>query len=1082
MSPKNNKTQPSISRFFQKLPAKKQDQSSPLSTINYNSNTTLNSSNLNQDIVEILDDFKDDEQSVKDLDKENLEKIHKIFDFDKSYKPTTQTPEQLELHYQYKRKLNGNYLKALDSTNGLKTNSTFQQEEDEDYDDNDNDNDNNNNSNDDLVNKPVKKKLKKSKLTPLDQQVKDLKLKHFDKILAVQVGYKYKFYCQDAVIVHKILNIRLVPGKINIENETSKDLEYNKLAYCSIPEPRLHIHLQRLLDKGLKVGVVNQTETSAINSMENSNGLFERKITNVFTKATYLEYDHKGNEGIKDDKSLDSLMVIIENQINQVISKFDIISIRPLTGEIVYDTFEDNFLRNELETRLLHLEPIELLYFEKNFSLTTENVIKHLNLKNSSTNIRTTIFTQDKLKHFKLIFNDFINENLQNNNDGLVAFLVDQQDNFQIGCAILIEYLEEFGLNSSFQIREKYSTFPQANHMILNSNTIENLEIFNNNFNNEVYGSLIWLLDHTRTKFGFRMLKDWISKPLIDRERIDERLDAIEELKSNFNHFLESFTGLLKKCPDLVKILNRLHYGKTKRKELYIFISKFNEFHTVINKFGNEKLLENIKSDLLKELFQQLIRLLKELRISFYYSLINSQYALDDSIYKLEDHVLKYFNLENLRMMKEVDQGELYDIINRKAAIEEELKDELQDLRKLLKRPSLEYVEKSREPYLIEIRATLVRTIPKDWIKINSTKTVARFRTPNGSRLYKQLQYYQELYAKQCHSIFDQFASYLDSQYYLKFNEFAKHLSKFDCLLSLAAISSSNGYIRPTFVDSKVLDIKQSRNPIIETVMPPGAIYTPNDISMNEKNSCFIITGPNMGGKSSLVKQMALVVVMAQIGCFIPAEEATLGVFTSILIRMGSFDNLIKGESTLFIEMSQVLNIIDHLKSNNKGNSLVVLDEVGRGTSTVDGIAIAHSLVEYLLDDLDIASKSLVLFITHYPSICKLSQKHQNLKNFHMSYIEEKVRNTNWPKVTFLYKFVEGFAKNSYGLNVAKLASIDDQILEKAHEISKKREHQVEENRLIKNCNKLLRNLKKSGESLDDYEQLFNDIKDIDFD
>lgn len=903
---------------------------------------------------------------------------------------------------------------------------------------------------------PTKRQKTKatSKLTPLDQQVKDLKLQHLDKILAIQVGYKYKFYCQDAVIVHKILNIMLVPGKLNIIDESPTDKLYNKLAYCSIPEPRLHIHLQRLLDKGLKIGIVDQTETSAIKSVESkSSNLFKRQLSNVFTKGTYIEYDDSNNQ--INDKKLDSLISILETPLNDNMVHFTIVSIQPLTGEITYDEFEDDFLRNELETRLLHLEPIEFMYFEDNLSELTNRTLENFITSNSQ-NIRINKIPFLKKNFYESYLNDYV---LDDSN--LFEFISTKSINFQICCSILIDYLKEFQLDSSFKIVSNYLNFVQSNHMILNSNSLTNLEIFTNSTNNEQFGSLLWLMDHTRTKFGYRLLRNWISKPLTNREEIEKRFDAVENIQSNFNHFLENLANLLKNSPDLEKILNRLHYGKVKRKELYIFLLKFEEITNLIIKFGKYEILNSLKSSLLEDLFQNLIQISIDLNISNFISMINSQYAMDDQ-HSNDDHILKYFNLNTLR----INQDEIITQDIEISSIKDQLQEELTRVKTFLKRPSLDFVTSSREPYLIEVRTGLVKIIPKDWVKINGSKLVSRFRTPKTIELMKLLQYHNELYLNACHSVFQKFVRKLDENY-SNLNQFIKNLAKFDCLLSITATSTSLNYKRPTLVDKQIIDISNGRNPIIEQLNT----YVPNDIKMDSSlKNCFIITGPNMGGKSSYVKQVALMVIMAQCGCFIPCDSATLGVFNSILTRMGSKDDLIKGESTFFTEMSQVLNV---LQNSSNGKSLIILDEVGRGTGTVDGISLASSILEYLMKE-STSKTNLILFITHFPSICKLSKKYGKIENYHMGYIETSQNDDGddkkkWPKVTFLYNLVKGISKNSYGLNVAKLASIDDEIINEAFKISQNRQFEVENRAKVKNEYKIV----------EMFQKIMNDDKDI---
>lgn len=963
--------QPSISRFFS--PRK------PLAEHKKEPEEVIIVEDVEQQIIE---------------QKQEADRVRQLA-FDRDYVPQEQDADRLRLHVQFKRKLDQRVVQRSPQV------EMSDEEEDEQQQ------------------LPPSKKQKKNKLTPLDQQVKELKLLHMDKVLAIQVGYKYKFYCQDAVQVHKILNIMLVPGKLNLLNETPADHMYNKLAYCSIPEPRLHIHLQRLLDNGLKIGVVDQVETAVVKAVENKSSLFARKISNVFTKATYIEFDDK-NTGIKDDRAVDSLLAIMEQPAGEKFT-ITIVSIQPLTGEIIYDEFEDDSLRNELNTRLLHLEPIEILHFENALSSFTSQTIQSF-IRQHSTKIRICAFPELK----KLFFETYLNSYVVQFPD-LFDFVASTSTQFQTCCSLLIEYLKEFQLDASFQVKDNYVSFSEVSHMVLNANTLQNLEIFQNSTTGEEYGSLVWLMNHTRTKFGFRLLRKWIGQPLVQREQIELRLAAVQNIQGSFNHFLENLAEYLRNSPDLEKILNRIHYGKVKRKEMYIFINKINDIADLVTKFGRFDILMNLQSPLLRDLFRQFIQLTLDLNISQYSKMINAQHAIDE---RSEGHIVEYFNLNHLTINHD-------EIVNEDLAISQikaELDDELQEIRKILKRPSLEYVEKSRESYLIEVRNALVKILPKDWLKISSTKLVSRFRTPRIIELNKKLLYHHELYIQACETVFTKFIAEINT-HYTQISTLIRSLAQYDCLLSLAATSSATGFTKPSFVDERLVRIENGRNPIIEQL----ANFVPNSTALSAKTQCMIITGPNMGGKSSYVKQVALIVIMAQIGCFIPAESATLGVFSTVLTRMGAQDDLLKGESTFFTEMSQVLGILREMSQS--GNKLVILDEIGRGTGTVDGISLAQSILEYIVQEY---RSSLTLFITHFPSICKLDKKYHSVKNYHMGYIEEKSSEGDWPKVTFLYTLANGMANNSYGLNVAKLAGVDDDVIQEAYKVSTQRKIEVE--------------------------------------
>lgn len=1025
-------SQPSISRFFKsssspaKPPAPPVPKKQPVEVIDLGDDSdsevsyTISSPQPTPDPVpepvkEEQVASKSPSDSVEPTESRPHQEKAQRFAFDKNAPPGQITQEQQQLRAQYKRKLT---LTTFSNRDSPTEDAVSDAEED----------------NEESV-LPATKKAKKapakskSKLTPLDEQVVQLKLLHLDKILAIQVGYKYKFYCEDAVKVHKILNIALVPGKLNIINETPADKMYNKLAYCSIPEPRLHIHLQRLLDKGMKVGVVGQVEQSAIKSMEagNKSALFKRQITDVFTKATYIEYDDKGH-GVKDDRSLDSLVAIIETPNKDSTVTISLVSIQPLTGEIVYDEFKDDHLRIELETRLLHLEPIEILHFDKNLSQLTNKIIDNF-IRLHTTEIRILPYPSIKRTYYETFMNDFVSAN-----DSLFDFISSKSLEFQACCSLLIEYLTEFQLESAFKVVTNYVNFSNIHHMILNANTLQNLDVFQNSTTFEEYGSLLWLLNHTRTKFGFRLLRKWISRPLVHRESIEKRLDAVENIQNEFHHFLEALADLLKSCPDLEKMLSRIHYGKVKRKELYLFLSKLDDISRLVVKFGKFDIVTHVRSPLLKELLERLVHIVLDTNVSQYVEMINSQYAMDD---RTDDYVLKYFNLNKLT----VNQDEIITEDEAIAEIKSQLDEELSRIRNIFKRPSMEYVEKNREPYLIEVRNQVLKLVPKDWVKISSTKLVSRFRSPQIIALYTQLKYHNELYLNACQTIFTKFIKHID-EHYTSFADLIKCLSQYDCLLSLSAASAAANMTRPKFVDSKIIRVHNGRNPTIEQLRN----YVPNDINMDERCKCMVITGPNMGGKSSYVKQVALIVIMAQVGCFVPAESATLGIFNQLLTRMGAQDDLIKGESTFYTEMTQMLNVLQSIKAQ-RGNSLVILDEIGRGTGTVDGISIAGSILEHLASEVE---GCLTLFITHFPSVCKLEKRYpEAIQNYHMGYIEEKSHEGDWPKVTFLYNLVKGIASNSYGLNVAKLAFIDEKIIQKAFEVSKERQRYVDKSHKV---------------------------------
>lgn len=878
------------------------------------------------------------------------------------------------------------------------------------------------------------KKKKTTKLTPLEAQIMELKKQNRDKILAINVGYKYKFYGPDARIVAQILNIMMIPGKESLDGENPNDALYDKLAYCSIPEPRLHIHLKRLLIRGLKVGVVEQTETAAIKSLGlTRNSLFERKLENVYTSATYIEDEHE--DVLFGTKGGDCIAAVVETchedegSDGDNLVEISLVTVNPLSGEIVYDTFTDDYLRGELDTRLYHLQPSEYVVFNATSEKTMKKIMYFEKTNHKVRIIKVERSASQSDDFYTTDLMDYCQNSIKNETKRaeMIDFLNLLPANAQICCLLLINYLKEFKLDNSFQLKSNYDVFTRINCMILNANTLSSLEVFENSTTNTQEGTLIEILDHTKTVFGYRLLKKWVSKPLVNRDQIEERLEAIANIKDNIaNNFFEGLSNVLNGLPDLEKYLSRIHYQKSKRKEIYQFLKHLDTITTTCLNNSIDKAFLNLKSPLLKETIQTLAETSKETQSTVRQLLltIDVQAAMDSK--DKPKQVCCFFNSKSEYFEDiELENDKIRDI-------EVALQDELKRIKKFLHKPYMEYKTISKEEYLIEVSRSMLKAIPKDWVKVSDTKTLIRYRSPQIVELQKQLNYQKAVLMNVCEKLFFQFLEKVDEDY-LSFHQLIKQLAKLDCLFSITAASvHANEYTRPQFVDQKIISVKEGRNPIIENLLQDS--YIPNDIDMrHQRNRALILTGPNMGGKSSYVRQIALIVIMAQIGCYVPASSAVLGVFDSIFTRMGFNDDILKGESTFMVEMNQCCNIIRNCTSN----SLVILDEVGRGTGTTDGISIAYAILDYLLTNEE--KLPLTLFITHYTELCGIAKEYPDLvKNLHMDFTEIKEDDKQKiGTVTFLYKVVEGYSQNSYGLNVAKICTIPDNVIDEAYEISK---------------------------------------------
>ncbi|KAL9986355.1 hypothetical protein ACROYT_G000493 [Oculina patagonica] len=393
-----------------------------------------------------------------------------------------------------------------------------------------------------------------------------------------------------------------------------------------------------------------------------------------------------------------------------------------------------------------------------------------------------------------------------------------------------------------------------------------------------------------------------------------------------------------------------------------------------------------------------------------------------------------------------------------------ELKSHRSEFRQILRHPSLDYCCVSGNEFLIEVRNTNLKMVPGDWVKISATKQVSRFRTPFVEDKFKLLCQWREQLSITCQEAWLEFLA-LFSEGCSRYRRAVHHIATLDCLFSLAAVAKQPGFTRPVVKDCEAhIYIKQGRHPVLDSLLPENEQFVPNDTHMNvNSNRCMIITGPNMGGKSSYIKQVALIAILAQVGSYVPAEEARVGVLDAVFTRMGAMDNIYKGQSTFMVELQETSDII----AQATPKSLVILDELGRGTSTHDGTAIAYATLHHFISKVS----SLTLFVTHYPSLAELDAIFPNqVTNNHMAFMtseevqdqqsakqcteggeaEEHQLPSTVPSVTFLYHLVNGAAARSYGLNVARLAGIPNEILTEAAAKSRELEKLIISRRSIK--------------------------------
>ena len=885
-----------------------------------------------------------------------------------------------------------------------------------------------------------------SKLTPMEKQFLEIKRNHLDTLMVMEVGYKYKFWGEDARIAAKELSIVCIPGKFRYD-EHSSEAHLDRFASASIPTHRLHVHVKRLVGAGHKVGIIRQLETAALKAAgDNRNAPFIRKLTNLYTKGTYID-DVEGLEASVGAPSggvpaTGYLVCITESNAKgwgtDEKVHIGLVAVQPATGDVIHDDFEDGFMRSEIETRLLHIAPCEILIVG-DLSKATEKLVQHLS--GSKANIFGDKVRLERVEKPKTIaaqayshVSNFYAGRMKASSaekDEKASKILDNVLKLAEGVTIclsaMITHLTDYGLEHIFDLTKYFQSFSARSHMLLNGTSLTSLEIYQNQTDHTEKGSLFWTLDRTKTRFGQRLLRKWVGRPLLRKAELEERIAAVEELNDDqptmrvdkVKHLLAQIRS------DLEKSLIRIYYGKCTRPELLTVLQ-------TMQRIATEFLSVKKPSD-----------------AGFQSSIINTAVA---ALPTIAGDVVSYLDQINPEAAKSDDKSAFFreeveseDIMEHKmgiASVEQELDAHRPIAAAKVKKKKVDYVTVAGIEYLIEVDNALLKNVPASWAKISGTKKVSRFHTPEVVRLIRERDQHKEALAAACDFAFTKLLADISSKYQ-SFRDCVQALATLDCLLSLAAIASQPGYVKPEYTDETCISVEQGRHPMVEQLLLDA--YVPNDTDLaSDLTRALLITGPNMGGKSSYVRQVALIAIMGQIGSYVPAESAKLGMLDAVFTRMGAFDNMMAGESTFMVELSETSDILKQATSR----SLVILDELGRGTSTHDGVAIAQAVLDHVVRE----KQSLTLFITHYQNLSALAKGFENgeLKNVHMRFKETSDKETGdaTKEITFLYEIGEGVAHRSYGLNVARLANIPESILNVAAVKSKELEQEASEKQL----------------------------------
>jgi DNA mismatch repair protein MutS len=801
-----------------------------------------------------------------------------------------------------------------------------------------------------------------SKETPLMRQYFSIKESYPDYILFFRLGDFYEMFGKDAITASKILNIAL----------TTRDKKReDAIPLCGVPYHSAQIYIKRLLDNGLKVAICEQLEDP-----KKAKGIVKRDVVRLISSGTVLESD------LLNEKEHNFLASIFPEEEGLGMAFLDL-----TTGEFrTTEHREDDYLIR-LQGEIGRLEPKEIL-FPKNYK-DLKNLMKILSsfsVEITPVDIKDFNFNEamDTLKTFY----DLNQVDVLGLNDKPFACLAS---------AYIIIYLKRAQKKPFYHIMPP-KFYGLGDQMILDHTTLTNLELVRSSDTGAREGTLLSVLDRTATPMGARCIKDWILHPLLMIESIQNRLDAVEEFLNKLN-IRERIKGFLKGLYDLERICGRIALRMATPQNLLALKTSI----PLIQRIRKEGLC--LEAPLLKIKTNQ-CRLLQEV-----YDLIDNTLEDDPSSKAQKTGLIKR------NVSKELDR--LYEITHngRKWIAALEAKE-----RKRIGISSLKVGYNKVFGYYIEITKSNLANVPPEYIRKQTLVNGERFITEDLKQFENEVLGAEEKIMKLEREIFDHLLDSLVS-HIPSIQETAQAIAQMDCLISLAEIAAKQGYIKPNIDLSLNLKIKQGRHPVLETRENEGP-FVPNDTFIDcIKQQLIILTGPNMAGKSTYMRQVALIVLMAQIGSFVPAKSAQIGLVDRIFTRVGASDRLYKGQSTFMVEMIETANILHQATQR----SLIIMDEIGRGTSTYDGISIAWAVAEYIHSNKNLGARTL--FATHYHELTELPNYLEKARNYNISVDEEKGR------VVFLYHVVEGGSDRSYGVHVAKLASLPREVIERACQI-----------------------------------------------
>ncbi|MBI5699911.1 DNA mismatch repair protein MutS [Candidatus Saganbacteria bacterium] len=731
-------------------------------------------------------------------------------------------------------------------------------------------------------------------VTPMVAQYREIKARHQDAILFYRLGDFYEMFNEDAELASRELDLTL----------TGRGKDENRMPMCGIPYHAAQGYIARLIEKGYKVAICEQTEDPNL-----AKGLVKREVVRIVTPGTVLESD------LLSEKSSNYLAAISLEK-----GKYGLAYVEASTGEFKTTDFTDE---TQLKAEIDRIAPAETIAAKNGSAV------------------------------------DAILEYLKQNRKTRLG---------HIGEAV------------------RYSV---GEFMLIDPQTRRNLELIQTIRDRAFKGSLLWVLDQCRTSMGSRLLKNWLLAPLLNREEIERRLEAVAELHGNAILRAE-LSRELDQVFDIERLTGRAASGAANARDLISLAESLTHLPRIADILKNSKTLKVPNP-------------LPEVTDLIHRAIVN-----DPPFVLTAGGIIKDGYNAELDELKQAARG------GKSWITELENKERLRTGIKSLKVGFTKVFG-----YYIEVSNANQSAVPADYIRKQTLVNCERFITPELKDKESFILNAEERLKDMEYKIFCEVREQV-AEHTKELQSIARQLARIDVLLSLAEVAVANNFCRPRITGSADIRITESRHPVVEKTLGEQK-FTPNNIVMDAESRFLMITGPNMAGKSTYMRQVALICLMAQIGSFVPAASAELAIIDRIFTRIGAMDDIFSGQSTFMLEMTETANIL----KNATENSLIILDEIGRGTATFDGMSIAAAVAEYIHEKI----KAKTLFATHYHEITQLAEKHPGMKNFNVLVKEVG------EEITFLHKIAEGPADKSYGIAVAKLAGLPAEVVKRAREV-----------------------------------------------